>query len=190
MRRARGGRRSMCGLAWRRTSRGSSEKEWNASFDVRQFSNPRPAQLMRSATVGYSVIAFNLVIPQCLDPLLLAASFPFPLTEPPFPDLDPRTASEETLRSGKTVLQLSRLTMVMDAKVVGGGKGVFGFVSFLRRSSEAPDLTRGDAAVRKSNGLPLKVQSRRSSTARRNKLQPCMSWTLRTSTAWPRHHLA
>lgn len=81
-----------------------------------------------SVAVGYTVIAFNLTIPQTIDPLLLAPYFPFPITEPPFPDLDPRTASEDRQREGKTVLQLSRLTMVMDAKVVGGGKGTFGYV--------------------------------------------------------------
>ncbi|OAV96718.1 hypothetical protein PTTG_07674 [Puccinia triticina 1-1 BBBD Race 1] len=75
--------------------------------------------------LGYSVVAFNLVVPQSLDPLLLLPHFPFPGDAPPFPELDPRTASANG--STKTVLQLSRLTMVMDEHVAGSGKGVFGF---------------------------------------------------------------
>lgn len=80
--------------------------------------------------VGYSVIAFNLIVPQNLDPTLFQSHFPFEPTQPPFPDLDPRTAPG-VIRNGyaKTILQLSRLTMVMDETVAGGGKGVFGFVS-------------------------------------------------------------
>ncbi|KAG0143562.1 hypothetical protein CROQUDRAFT_48671 [Cronartium quercuum f. sp. fusiforme G11] len=78
--------------------------------------------------LGYSVIAFNLIIPQNFDPLLLQAHFPFASTQPPFPDLDPRTAPGVSQNGyGRTILQLSRLTMVMDETVAGGGKGVFGF---------------------------------------------------------------
>lgn len=84
------------------------------------------------STVGYSVVAFNLIIPQSLDPLLLLPHFPFNGDAPPFPELDPRTA-DATLDT-KTVLQLSRLTMVMDEHVAGNGKGVFGFVSSLSLS--------------------------------------------------------
>ncbi|KAH9450246.1 hypothetical protein Pst134EA_026953 [Puccinia striiformis f. sp. tritici] len=76
--------------------------------------------------LGYSVIAFNLVIPQSLDPLLLAPYFPFPSHAPPFPELDPRTVNPNNTNS-KTVLQLSRLTMVMDELIAGSGKGIFGF---------------------------------------------------------------
>ncbi|EGG04098.1 uncharacterized protein MELLADRAFT_117154 [Melampsora larici-populina 98AG31] len=78
--------------------------------------------------LGYSVIAFNLIIPQNLDPILLSSYFPFHSNEPPFPDLDPRT-STKVFKNGyhHTVLQLSRLTMVMDESVASGGKGVFGF---------------------------------------------------------------
>jgi len=75
--------------------------------------------------LGYSVVAFNLIIPQSLDPLLLLPHFPFNGDAPPFPELDPRTA--DPTHDTKTVLQLSRLTMVMDEQVAGSGKGVFGF---------------------------------------------------------------
>lgn len=78
--------------------------------------------------LGYSVIAFNLTIPQNLDPLLLAPHWPFTSDHPPFPDLDPRTCSIPKKNNYEnTILQLSRLTMVIDENVVGGGKGVFGF---------------------------------------------------------------
>ncbi|EFP87051.1 uncharacterized protein PGTG_13270 [Puccinia graminis f. sp. tritici CRL 75-36-700-3] len=87
--------------------------------------------------LGYSVVAFNLVIPQSLDPLQLQPHFPFPSDAPPFPDLDPRTVESDG--STKTVLQLSRLTMVMDEHVAGNAKGVFGFsksqTSYLGRYS-------------------------------------------------------
>ncbi|PLW16804.1 hypothetical protein PCANC_05364 [Puccinia coronata f. sp. avenae] len=87
--------------------------------------------------LGYSVIAFNLIIPQSLDPLLLGPHFPFSGDAPPFPDLDPRTADNTS--GSKTVLQLSRLTMVLDEHVAGNGKGVFGFsksqASYLSRYS-------------------------------------------------------
>ncbi|KAH9816376.1 RNase P subunit p30-domain-containing protein [Melampsora americana] len=78
--------------------------------------------------LGYSIIAFNLIIPQNFDPILLQSHFPFNSHEPPFPDLDPRTSTNVIKNGyGNTILQLSRLTMVMDESVAAGGKGVFGF---------------------------------------------------------------
>lgn len=74
-------------------------------------------------TVGYSTIAFNVTLPlNSYDPNTIANYVPCHSQLPAFPDLDTRTAN--TSNGAKTVLQLSRLTVVLDEKSVnGGGKG-------------------------------------------------------------------
>lgn len=96
--------------------------------------------------MGYSVIAFNLVIPQSVDPTSLAPYFPFGLTSPPFPELDPRTCSVDD--QAPKVLQLSRLTLVLDGKVVGGGRGVFGFVSRPLELATGADILQSTAQTK------------------------------------------
>ncbi|KAK9895140.1 PHP domain-like protein [Cystobasidium minutum MCA 4210] len=73
--------------------------------------------------LGYSTIAFNVTLPlNSYDPNTIANYVPCHSQLPAFPDLDTRTAN--TSNGAKTVLQLSRLTVVLDEKSVnGGGKG-------------------------------------------------------------------
>ncbi|CAH7665963.1 RNase P subunit p30-domain-containing protein [Phakopsora pachyrhizi] len=114
-----------------------------------------------SIRLGYRVIAFNLIVPQSLDPSSLSAHFPFRADEPPFPDLDPRRTDSSgrpgdddhgngTIEYGGKVLQLSRLTMVIDEDVCGGGKGVYGF-----SSSQSSYLSRYSIL----SVIPLDLQS-------------------------------
>ncbi|MBW0496496.1 hypothetical protein O181_036211 [Austropuccinia psidii MF-1] len=110
-------------------------KSHQTNIDIWHGISPQEKQNLRDLVecaikLGYSVIAFNLIIPQSLDPLLLAPHFPFPDDQPPFADLDPRTCSNSNSNHfDKTILQLSRLTLVMDEKGPSGAKGVFGFAS-------------------------------------------------------------
>lgn len=70
--------------------------------------------------VGYSTIAYNVTIPpKAFDSHTIADANPCYRAAPPFPDLDPRTAGE----GKKTVLQLSRVTVVLDETGLSGGKG-------------------------------------------------------------------
>lgn len=75
-----------------------------------------------ATTVGYSTIAFNVTLPSnAFDASTIGTYNPCYGHKPPFPELDTRTA--DTSKGQKTLLQLSRLTVVLDEKSISGGKG-------------------------------------------------------------------
>lgn len=81
-----------------------------------------PSWLSNGHAVGYSTIAFNVVLPPgTFNVSTVAALNPCFLAKPLFPELDPRTA--DTGKAKKTVLQLSRLTVLLDESSLNGGKG-------------------------------------------------------------------
>lgn len=87
------------------------------------------ANLSMLQHLNYSVIAFNVFLPlDCYSSLNLKALNPCYNFKPPFPEVDPRLQSSAVTNEGK-VLQLSRLTIVLDEKCVGGKGNGAAFVS-------------------------------------------------------------
>ena len=72
-----------------------------------------------TTTVGYSTIAFNLVLPTTgVDVKSLPDINPCHGAKPVFPDIDSRDNT-----STPSTLQLSRVTITLDETSIAGGKG-------------------------------------------------------------------
>jgi ribonuclease P/MRP protein subunit RPP1 len=73
-------------------------------------------------TVGYSTIAFNTVVPiNGFDSATISGYNPCYDHQPVFPELGTRNA--DTSKGQQAVLQLSRLTVMLDERSMNGGKG-------------------------------------------------------------------
>jgi ribonuclease P/MRP protein subunit RPP1 len=72
--------------------------------------------------VGYSTIAFNVVLqPGTYDSNTVASYNPCFNAHPVFPELDSRTVDPNSGVQG--ILQLSRITVMLDENSISGGKG-------------------------------------------------------------------